>query len=182
MKLSILLSLTLTLANASPIIRRDGAAVVSAITTLANQLTALNSTVTSYEGGLAGSLTAVEIQLQDEAVVTDLQAAVTVTQQSANFTETESEEVAVAVLDLEPKIVSVLANLVAKKPDFETGLLGVFSLDALVKSDLQQQKILAARLGDAIVAKLTATYAAVAPLINDEIADQFDSAIAAFSS
>lgn len=168
--------------NIATIVKRDGAAVVSAVNAISAQITTLNDTVNSYEGGLLGTLTALKIQIESTQLSNDLKSAIKTTEQSSNFTDAESGNVATAFLNLSPNVISTLSNIVSKKSDFETGLLGIGSLTWLVKSDLEQEKEESAELGDAVIAKLTPNYAALAPLINAQIADAFTSAINAYSS
>ncbi|GIJ92576.1 hypothetical protein Asppvi_001854 [Aspergillus pseudoviridinutans] len=172
------------LASAIPtatIVKRDAPAVVDAVNAIASQMVVLNNTVTSYAGGIQGTLTALKIEVESVKLSCDLRDAISTTQDAANFTNAESLTVAQAFISLEPQIFSTLNNIVAKKPKFDTGLLGIGSLAFLVKSNLQQQKDLSAQLGDAVVAKLAPLYAQVAPVINKQIADAFDKAIAAYS-
>jgi hypothetical protein len=171
---------TPTVITSSSFTKRDAAAVVSAVNVIGTQLTTLNNTVNSYSGGLLGTFTALKIQLESSELSSDLQSAIKTTQQSANFTETESASVATAFLALEPKVISVLNTIVAKKSDFETGLLGIGSLTFLVKDDLVQQQKESAELGDAVMEKLTTDFAALAPVINQQIAEAFETAIKQF--
>jgi hypothetical protein len=172
------------LATAIPtatITKRDATAVVDAVNTIASQMVVLNNTVTSYQGGLLGTFTALKIEIESAKLSHDLKDAISTAQESANFTNAESLTVASAFISLQPQIFSTLNNIVAKKPKFDTGLLGFGSLAFLVKGNLQQQKDLSAQLGNAVAAKLAPMYAALAPMINKAIADAFDKAIAAYS-
>ncbi|KAH2340876.1 hypothetical protein KXW28_008613 [Aspergillus fumigatus] len=163
------------------ITKRDATAVVEAVNSIASQMVVLNNTVTSYDGGIQGTLTALKIEVESVKLSCDLRDAISTTQASANFTNAESLTVATAFINLQPQIFSTLNNIVAKKLKFDTGLLGIGSLAFLVKGDLQQQKDLSGQLGDAVAAKLAPLYAQLAPMINKQIADAFDKAIAAYS-
>lgn len=171
-----------TAALASPVhhAKRDGAAVIEAVNTISESMITLNTTVTSYKGGILGTVTALKIEFQSIALSNDLRAAISTTTDSANFTEDESLNVSGAFLDLQPNIFSTLDNIVAKKPQFDNGLLGLGSLAFLVRANLENQRDLAAELGEAVVVKLTATYAGIAPLLNAQIAEKFEEAIAAY--
>ncbi|KAL4919197.1 hydrophobic surface binding protein A-domain-containing protein [Aspergillus aurantiobrunneus] len=172
-----------TIAQTSPVpnlIKRDGAAVIDAVNTISESMVTLNSTVTSYQGGILGTVTALKIEFQSVALSNDLRDAIAVTSDSANFTEDESLNVSAAFIDLQPNIFSTLDNIVAKKPQFDTGLLGIGSLAFLVRANLESQRDLAAELGEAVAGKLTPTYAGLAPLLNAQIADKFEEAIAVF--
>ncbi|RDW83569.1 cell wall mannoprotein 1 family protein [Aspergillus mulundensis] len=166
--------------DAHPLSKRDGAAVISAVNTITESMITLNDTVTSYKGGILGTVTALKIEFQAIALSNDLRDAVSTTKASANFTEEESLNVSAAFLDLQPNIDSTLDNIVRKKPQFDTGLLGIGSLGFLVKANLVTEKDLAAKLGDEVVKRLTATYAGIAPIINAQIQAKFEEAIAAF--
>ncbi|KAL6230723.1 hypothetical protein BDW75DRAFT_59084 [Aspergillus navahoensis] len=174
------------IAQASPVVaphelvRRDGAAVIDAVSTITESMISLNDTVTAYKGGILGTLTALKIEFQSIALSNDLRDAISTTKASANFTEDESLHVSAAFLELQPNIESTLDNIVSKKPQFDNGLLGIGSLGFLVKSNLESQRDLAGKLGDAVVLKLTKTYAVIAPLLNAQIKAKFDEAIAAF--
>ncbi|CBF71476.1 hypothetical protein AN6795.2 [Aspergillus nidulans FGSC A4] len=174
------------IAQASPVaaphelVRRDGAAVIDAVNIVTESMIALNNTVTAYKGGFLGTFTALKIEFQSIALSNDLRDAISTTKSSANFTEEESLNVSGAFLELQPNIDSTLDNIVSKKPQFDNGLLGIGSLAFLVRSNLEKQKELAGELGDAVVLKLTKTYAVIAPLLNAQIQAKFEEAIAAF--
>ncbi|GCB22993.1 hypothetical protein AAWM_05878 [Aspergillus awamori] len=190
MKLSYLFTLlftaTVAVATATPSkvllpVKRDASSVVSAVNTISTQLVTLNTTVSSYPGGIEGTLSALQIQAETIQLEVDLKTAIRLTRQSANFTDTESQKVAEAFVTLEPQIASTLANIVSKKSDFDDGLLGIASLSFLVKFDLQELSILSKALGSAVQDKLSGTYADLAPLILNEISAAFKKAIAAYS-
>ncbi|KAL4876950.1 hydrophobic surface binding protein A-domain-containing protein [Aspergillus karnatakaensis] len=127
----LLLALT-AIAQATPIandlLKRDGAAVIDAVTTISESLITLNNTVTSYRGGILGTITALKIEFQSIALSNDLRAAIRTTTDSADFTEDESLHVSAAFIDLQPNIFTTLDNIVFKKPQFDNGLLGIGSL------------------------------------------------------
>ncbi|PWY93564.1 antigenic cell wall galactomanno protein [Aspergillus sclerotioniger CBS 115572] len=180
-----LLTTTITilgvLATAAPnLTKRDATSVISAVTTISTQLITLNTTVSNYPGGIEGTLSALQIQAETIQLEVDLKSAIIATRQSANFTDAESQKVAQAFITLEPQIASTLGNIVSKKPDFDDGLLGIASLSFLVKFDLQELSSLSKSLGTAVQAKLSGTYAQLAPLVLDEIAKAFREAIAAY--
>ncbi|KAL2837120.1 hydrophobic surface binding protein A-domain-containing protein [Aspergillus pseudoustus] len=143
---------------------------------------ALNNTVSSYKGGFLGTGTALKIQFQAIALSNDVKEAISVAEDSANFSDAESINVAGSFLDLQPNIDTTLDNFVRKKPQIDTGLLGIGSLAFLVKANLENLRDLSAQLGDVVVPKLTPPYAALAPSILALITDKFDETIAIFSS
>ncbi|EGD88182.1 hypothetical protein H112_04667 [Trichophyton rubrum D6] len=162
---------------ASPIAKRDGAAVVNSVNTISQQITDLDNVVKSYTGGF---ITPIKIQVKTSKLTSGLKDAIKTVQESAKFNDQESQAVATAFVQLKPKIDAVLASLVSKQPIFKKGILGV-PLDWLVRINLQQQKDLSAKLGDETVLKLNEQFAKLAPLINNAIAEAFAKAIAAFS-
>ncbi|RAL05934.1 cell wall mannoprotein 1 family protein [Aspergillus ibericus CBS 121593] len=161
-------------------LKRDATSVVSAVNTISSQLLTLNTTVTSYPGGIEGTLSALQIQAETIQLEFDLKTAIAVTRQSANFTDAESQSVAEAFVTLEPQIASTLDNIISKKADFDDGLLGIASLSFLVKFDLQELSALSSALGSAVQGKLSGVYAQLAPLVLDEISSAFKKAIAAY--
>ncbi|RAL07785.1 cell wall mannoprotein 1 family protein [Aspergillus homomorphus CBS 101889] len=179
-----LLTTTLFASATSPPVttKRDAPTVLAAVTKLSTQLTTLNKTVSAYPGGIEGSLRALQIQAETIQLEVDLKAAIVAAKRSANFTDAESLSVAQAFIALEPAIASTLANIVAKKPEFDDGLLGIASLSFLVEWDLQQLSFFSTQLGKAVQEKLSATYAALAPLVLDQIASAFAAAVKAYQS
>ncbi|PYH81041.1 antigenic cell wall galactomanno protein [Aspergillus uvarum CBS 121591] len=169
-----------TPADPAGLTKRDASSVLAAVTTITTQLTTLNTTVSAYPGGIEGSLSALQIQAETIQLEVDLKVAIVAAKRSANFSDPESLSVAQAFVALEPTIASTLANLVAKKSEFDDGLLGVASLSFLVEWDLEQLSFLSSQLGKAVQEKLSATYAALAPLVLDQIAAAFASAIQAY--
>ncbi|GMG07503.1 unnamed protein product [Aspergillus oryzae] len=182
-RLLVLAAGLLTTATSAPteLFKRDAAGVVDAVAEIADKMTTLNTTVTGYQGGVLGTGTALKIEFQSIQLSHALKDATSTTEDSQNFTGDESNKVAAAFIDLQPKISSTLNNIVSKKPQFDTGLLGIGSVSFLVKWNLQQEKDLSADLGQAVVAKLAEPYASVAPLLNDQIAAAFEKALAAYN-
>ncbi|EFR01103.1 hydrophobic surface binding protein B [Nannizzia gypsea CBS 118893] len=163
---------------AAPLAKRDGAAVVNAVSTISQQITDLDNVVKTYNGGF---ITPIKIQTKTSKLTSGLKDAIKTVQESAKFNDQESQAVATAFVQLKPKIDTVLASLVSKQPIFKKGILGIIPLDWLVKINLKKQKDLSAKLGDETVLKLNEQFAKLAPLINNAIAEAFTKAIAAFS-
>ena len=155
--------------------------VIEGLSKVANATIALNQTVASYPGGVAGTLDALTILGDSLSLVADINSVTALAKQSVNFTSTESEEVAVAFIDLLPSVESSLTTIDEKKADFETGLLGIGSLTPLVLGLVKQIKSSADDLGAAITAKLTAEWAAEAPTILAEVNAAFDTTIEDYS-
>ncbi|EED24461.1 antigenic cell wall galactomannoprotein, putative [Talaromyces stipitatus ATCC 10500] len=174
----------ITLTLSSPLLsKRDEASVLTGIQKIANATITLNNTVASYPGGIEGTITAVEILSDSFAVINAIVCTTNDAKHSANFTDAESESVAEAfIATLVPVVESSLATIESKKADFEDGFLGIASLTSLVETILKEIKSDSDDLATAIIAKLTSTWASVAPLIVAEIDDAFDKAIATFAS
>ncbi|KAK2753890.1 hypothetical protein FQN54_007249 [Arachnomyces sp. PD_36] len=160
--------------------KRDAPAVVAAVKVLSDDMVALNVTLNSYEGGLGSAITALKIKAQTDTVKKATEAVTEAADASAKFTNKGAGEVANSLLALQPNINSVLDNIVSKKGAFEEALLGFISLTWLVKSDLEDLKDLSADLGEAVIKKLTPQYAALAPVLNKQIAKKFAEAIKAY--
>ncbi|KAL2862545.1 cell wall mannoprotein 1 family protein [Aspergillus lucknowensis] len=174
------------LAQATPVtnndlVKRDAAAVVDAVTTISDATVELNTTVSSYGGGLLGTGTALKIQIQAIGLSNDIKDAISTTQESKNFTTDGSMAVSEAFLDLQPTIASSLDTFVRKKPEIDTGLLGIGSLAFLVKANLENLRDLAGQLGEEVTAKLAPPYNELAPTILQQITDKFDKTIAVYS-
>ena len=162
--------------------KRSATSIVNAIAKIGNDLTTLNSTVLGYDGGLLGTVTALDIEIETTKIESDLREAIEAVHQSAPLNSTESFGVGIAVLYLEPKIQSTLQTIVSKKSDFQTGLLGFFSLDFLVEYNLEQQQKLSTEFGAALLQKLDPAFDAIANNVNAQIAGYFQAAIDAFSN
>lgn len=143
-------------------------------------MVALNETLNSYKGGIGSLIKALKIKSQTDTVKKDTEAATDAADASAKFNDKGSGNVANSLLALQPKINSVLDNLVSKKGAFEKAVLGFISLTWLVKSDLEGLKELSADLGSAVTKKLTKQYADLAPILNEQIAKKFAEAIKAY--
>ncbi|RMJ23942.1 antigenic cell wall galactomannoprotein [Aspergillus sp. HF37] len=160
---------------------RDGSEVVAAVNTIAEQTKTLNETVSSYDGGIVDTVTAIEIETQAIELNNDLRKAIWVTQNSDNFTTAESKAVSTAFLEMVPVVESTLANIVSKEEEFSNGLLGIWSLGFLVKYNLETEKRLALELGHEVEKRLTPVYAEIAPIVISQIKTAFTKAIEAYS-
>jgi hypothetical protein len=172
------------LALSSPVLsKRDEASVLTGIQKIANATITLNNTVASYPGGIEGTITAVEILADSFAVINAIVSTTNDAKHSANFTDAESESIAEAFIGtLVPVVESSLTTIEGKKAEFEDGLLGIASLTSLVETILKELKSDSDDLAAAIIAKLTALWAGVAPLIVAQIDDAFDTAITTYAS
>ena len=176
---SLLLLPVLALASASPLAKRDGPSIVQAVGYVDSNITAVNNTLNTFNKP-KDSITAFKIQIQTSELTKSVENAASVANMSAPLSDNESYNVALAVLTLQPHINSLLDNVVAHKPQFDTALFG-FSASPLVKKDLQDAKKAADDFGAALTPKLSGVYGTVAPVIVKQIDDKFDEAIAKFS-
>lgn len=152
-------------------------------TTNQPQVTTLNTTLNAFEPNiLLNGLQALKIQKQTNSISDSLTSATTVASASDPLNADDSFTVAAAILDFQPKIFSLLDNLQRRKPVFSKAILGLIGVDALVEKSLQRQKQLSAAFGSAVAEKLEEPFKGAAPVINGQIQDAFDEAIATFSS
>lgn len=136
---------------------RDGATVVKDIGNINSSITTLNNTLNTFRANdLLGIATALKIQQESDALVKTIETATSDTNASQNFTQAESNSVAVAVVNLSPRIQSVLNNIVVKKPAFASAFLLIGDLSKTVRADLIKQSNDTTLLGNALTAKLAA--------------------------
>jgi hypothetical protein len=184
MRFAYLLSFLATTALASPILstKRDAASIVSSISTISSDITTLNSTLNTFnQGNLLNALTALKIQSQTEKVSDSLLAATSTAASSQPLNGDDSFKVAAAILDLQPKIFSLLDNLQSRKPVFDKAVLGLVGVSGQVLKSLQYQKQLSEAFGVTVAQKLAEPFKTFAPLIRGQISGAFDEAIATFS-
>ncbi|KAF2171398.1 hypothetical protein M409DRAFT_18513 [Zasmidium cellare ATCC 36951] len=169
------------LALASPaIVKRDDASINQAIGYINGNITKVNNTLNTFTKP-KDSITALIIKAESDDLTKSVNNAAAVANASAPLNDDQSFNVATAILNLQPNIYSLLDNLKAHKPQFDTAIFG-FSASPLVKSTLQEAQTAADSFGDAVTPKLTATYQSAAPVIVQQIDDKFNDAIAYFSS
>ncbi|KAF7198279.1 hypothetical protein HII31_00018, partial [Pseudocercospora fuligena] len=169
------------LALASPaIVKRDAASITQAIGYIQSNITAVNMTLNTFTKP-KDSITAFKIQIQTEALTKSVQNAGNVSSASAPLSDSESFTVASAVLNLQPKINSLLDNVENHKPQFDTAIFG-FSASPIVKKDLQDAQKASNDFGNALTPKLSGAYQQAAPIVIKQINDKFNEAIAKFSS
>lgn len=169
----------LALASASPLAKRDGPSIVQAVGYVDSNITAVNNTLNTFNKP-NDSITALKIQTQTTELTKSVGNAASVANASAPLSEAESSDVAFAVLSLQPHINSLLDNVVAHKPQFDTAIFGS-SASPLVVMDLQDAKKAADDFGAALTPKLSGVYQQVAPVVVKQIDDKFDEAISKFS-
>ena len=163
------------LITATPIHHRqtdEATELIDNISTINSSLISLNGTLNTFTtDDPVGLFEALKIQTQTSQTSSDLVAAARTANSSSNFTETESNSIAAAILSLEPTIFTVLNNIVEHKPAFATAILFIGDISKTVESTLNQQRELSREFADAVAAKLYGVYAAYAPLIAAQIDD-----------
>jgi hypothetical protein len=159
------------------VVPRDGASIDAAIQTVSTKIVTLNETVTSFESGLLGTFTALKILGQSADLDGSIKDATRTAEHSAALSDAESETVATSVLLLAQTVYGVLDNIVAKKPEFDKAILGVFSGAFLVKGTLEKLQTSTNNFGDALTPKLTEQFQQLAPIVLGQINDRFDQAL-----
>jgi hypothetical protein len=164
-------------------LKRDAQSIVAGISTISEDITTLNNTLNGFTpNNPLNTITVLKIQKQTSALSDSILAATSTAADSEPLDSDDSFTVAEAVLNLQPNIFSLLDNLQAKKPVFDKAVLGFVSVSKIVLKDLQRQKQLSAAFGVTVAEKLAEPFKSFAPLINGQIEEAFDEAIATYSS
>ncbi|KAH8690522.1 antigenic cell wall galactomannoprotein [Talaromyces proteolyticus] len=177
-----LFSLALSLPTHGFCKRDEASSVISGIQKISDAVITLNKTVSSYPGGIEGTITALDILGDSFSLEHAITSTTSDAKQSANFTDTESQSIAQAFVNLVPTIQSSLTTIEGKKSEFQHGLLGLASLDWVVEDLLKTLKSDSDALSTAVIAKLTSTWAGVAPLVVSQIDAAFETAITTYST
>lgn len=179
------ISLALSLLAISPAqgltSRGDGASINAGLTTISNQLVKMNSTLNKFQGGLSGTLMALQIQGESLTLESNIKTATTTINKAAPLSDEDSTTIAFAIVSLSHNIYDVLDNLILKKPAFDNAILGVGSASLLVKLDLVNLKKATDTLGTGLTKKLTPKIADVAPLMISAIDHHFDQALTVYA-
>ncbi|KAF2756564.1 hypothetical protein EJ05DRAFT_67906 [Pseudovirgaria hyperparasitica] len=174
---------TLTLASAAvlpAVEKRDGAQTVKDINSISSQTDAIYKQVNDFKGGPLSSLQALGIQTASIKLDNTIKQGTKNANKSAKFTSDESNNIAIATLDLQPKVTVLIDALINKKQGFQTALLGLSAVP-LVKQTLTTLRADTKTFGQAVTAKLTPDIAELAPIVLDLIDQDFARGIAAFS-
>lgn len=164
--------LAATCVSSQPV-KRDASSIVTAIKEIGEQLTTVNGTINEFESGLKGTITALKIHFQSKKVGRLTEDATEITNESEKLNDADSQEVAVSVVDLQPKIFSVLDGIVAKKPQFDKAILGIGSGAFIVRGDLEKLQETTGDFGATLITKLSDKVAGLAPVIIDAIDARF---------
>lgn len=160
------------------IIVRDATPILDRLDTITNNLHSLGSLLEKFNGG---TLAAIQIQGETGKVQTAIDNGVDAASKVQPLNEDESTRVTNVVVELQSDIYHVLDLLVAKKPVFDTAILGFASASFLVKLDLQKLRKSTARLGSGIVSKLVDDLQRLGPLITSDIDYHFAEALMIYS-
>ncbi|KAF2762868.1 hypothetical protein EJ05DRAFT_481745 [Pseudovirgaria hyperparasitica] len=151
----------------------DANSVVAIIKNVQINTNQLNLDVQRYNGGVAGLPYA--LQVQQDAVLTHEQIVLGITEanNSAPFGEPGSFNVAGAFLDLSNTVTQTLRNVSSKQAAFK-------DLRPIVLASLYQLQQDTRDFGAASIAKLAALEAAAAPLVVQNLVNEFNNAIMAY--
>jgi hypothetical protein len=166
----LLKSFLLPIAALVSFVAADGAAIVAAMTKVADKSTTLNDTVASWNGNVFDLL---PILVDSTELLEDIYSATSTAKASANLTITEGFAVAQETTALSSIVQSTLATIVSKKQEFADLLLQVAIL-----LELKAEKSATDNFAAAVTAKLPAELQPVAPSLIAPIDTAFNNAIA----
>jgi hypothetical protein len=170
----LLKSLLLPIATLVSFAAADGAAIVAAMTKVADQSITLNDTVASWNGNVFSLL---PILIDSTKLLEDIYSATSTAKASANLTVTEGFEVAQETTALSTIVQSTLATIVSKKDEFADLFLQVAIL-----LELKAEKSATDNFAAAVTEKLPAALQPVAPSLIAPIDAAFNSAIADYEA
>jgi hypothetical protein len=155
------------------IVIADGAAIHSCLVNINNYTLTLNTTVSSWDGGL---FTTLPIVVQSATLLGAINNGTSTAEASANLTITESITIALDVIKLVTSVNTTLTTIMASKPKFDHLLLS-----PVILLNLQLEKDATAKMSDAILAKVPSTLQATALSLSAKIDDSFTEAIALYN-
>ncbi|OGM43293.1 hypothetical protein ABOM_008635 [Aspergillus bombycis] len=168
------LLLTLATCTAVPTpLTRDATAVINDLNKITTDLSALTQSIVAYTGGIPAAL---DIQVKEMAVESDLEQATRDTIAAAPFTVSESATTTRALLGLEPDIRTALVTLVQKKPLVDEARIG-----AIVRMNLVNLRAKTGSLSTALQNKATAVDKDTLASKTTELNSGFDTAIRVYS-
>lgn len=170
----------LPLLASAGVVKRDAATDINtAVGYIQSNLTQVDGTLAKL--GYNDTITGLALLFQTSDLQNAVKNAQSVIEASPQLDDAQSGSVAIPLTQVATQTKSFLNDLIAKKPEIQTAFLGG-NADFLVEYNLQQSQSDVDAFGTAITAKLSATYAAIAPQVIDQIDAAFKTAIAAFSS
>ncbi|KXS96244.1 hypothetical protein AC578_5485 [Pseudocercospora eumusae] len=178
----LLLSTLLTLVNC------QADKIIKALNDTQTQVQTLDSMVSAFDGD---TLAAVKIQQQALVIGRQIEATTEAVEATPSLDDDTSLQVATAVLNLVPIVETLLKRIQAKKPAFQSVVIGLFDVTGQVMADLfgiqvvqtlTKQKTATLALGNSIAAKLTGAFKTAAPAIIDKLEADFDRVIADYGT
>ncbi|KAH7030025.1 hydrophobic surface binding protein A-domain-containing protein [Macrophomina phaseolina] len=156
------------------------AAFTESLTTIAANVNATNQTLNDFSGGLKGIAQLLKIQSQTTKLGEAIQNSTAIANATGRLSLADSTTVGQQFLQLQPQIESLLANIRAKRPEFDNAGFGLIDVVSLLRSNIEQQKEYATALGDATIALLDPSLTSIATPVNQQIQAAFDDTIAAY--
>lgn len=172
MKFSIGSILLITSASIASV-AADAAAVQTQIAVIGNYTSLLRSDVNNYNGSIPGLPWALQVQEDAVNLYRQIEQGTSLANASANFGEPGSLNVASALLSITGTVKGTLNDTAAKASTFA-------DLGPLVLGSLYQLKASTDGLGKAIVDKLEPIEKALAPSVQSDLDNSFNSAIKAY--
>ncbi|KAG8165647.1 hypothetical protein KVR01_004199 [Diaporthe batatas] len=178
-----------SLASASPLPlpeekRQAGGlpALQASITTLQQQLAVTNNTVVAFSSdGIIDGLTGlIKVNSAVVELGDDITETTSIAGNTPTLSATDSTQVGVQFLGVQPDITTLLNNLAAKKPDFDQAGLKLLDVRSLIRDTISIQQEGAGQLGTSLIAALDPSIAGIAQPINDQIQGNFTAAVNAF--
>ncbi|KAF2165862.1 hypothetical protein M409DRAFT_55242 [Zasmidium cellare ATCC 36951] len=172
MKLSIG-SICLIASTTITLVAADAAAVQTQIAVIGNYTSLLRSDVNNYNGSTPGLPWALQVQQDAVNLYRQIEQGTTLAKASGNFGEPGSFNVAAALLSITGTVKGTLSDTAAKAPTFD-------DLGPLVLGSLYQLKASTDGFGKAIVDNLAPIEKALAPAVQADLDNSFNSAITAY--
>jgi hypothetical protein len=160
---------TLLFAALPGLVVADGAGIVASIDTISTDTLALNETVSSWKGGLLGTI---PIIAKSTSLLENIKKGTKVASASANLTLIEAIQVAQATQALAADVNSTLETIISAENKFDHLLLGpVILLNLKLEKDATQD------FSSAVITKVPASLQPVATRLVEGIITGFDKAI-----
>ncbi|PQE21316.1 antigenic cell wall protein [Rutstroemia sp. NJR-2017a WRK4] len=147
----------------------DGAAILNAIDEVANTTTALNTTVSNWDGSILSSFPIITLSTK---LLIDINSGTHTAQASANLSLTETITIAGATSSLVTTVQSTLQTIIKAKPKFDHLLFS-----PLILLNLVEEKSATDKFSAAIIQKVPVDYQALAEQIVAPVHTAFGQAI-----
>ena len=162
-------------------VKRDARSILDSMDDISSTIGQLRESLADFDPGIVGTVTALKIHTQALQLAGIITGAKRTAEDSDSLDESGSAQVANGVTGLQPHVLGVLDDMIAKKEAFDKAILGIGSARILVKADLQLLRKNTADFGKAVTAKLNPEFAKLAPLILANIDAHFRDAIIVYS-